>query len=90
MRKMHTVSWNFIFSSKDKGGLNLSNIKTKNLAILSKWWWKFHAEKHKNWMQFVLNKYSHEFIYNSEESPKNMSLMFKKIWKCRKEDSVGH
>lgn len=61
MRKMHTVRWNYICSSKDRGGLRLSRIKYRNIVLLSKWWWKFHADKDKNWMQFIFNKYGREF-----------------------------
>lgn len=46
-RKMHTVNWNLICSSKDKGGLSLSRIELKNQVLLSKWWWKFHSNKDK-------------------------------------------
>lgn len=44
-KKMHTISWEIIFSGKDNGGLNLTKVEQKNLLLLSKWWWKFHNDK---------------------------------------------
>lgn len=88
VRKLHTVSWNLIFSSKEKGGLNLSKIESRILVLLSKWWWKFNAEKTRiGYNSFW--KYGHNFIYNAEESPKNMSLMFKEILNCRNEYALS-
>lgn len=89
VKKLHSISWNIICSGKNKGGLNLAKMETKNLVLLSKWWWKFHAEKDKRWMQFILNKYGQNLLYNEEERPKNMSKMFRDIWKCRKEGGTS-
>lgn len=45
----------------------------------------FMLRKKREWMQFLLNKYGRDFLYNEERQHKNMSLMFKDIWKCREE-----
>lgn len=83
--RIHTVAWNKVCTDKANGGLSITKIGVRNEVLLSKWWWKFHAEKQRKWMQFLLNKYGRDFIYNVERQPKNMSIMFKDIWKCREE-----
>lgn len=46
-RKLHLVNWKDICKPKHKGGLGLDNIYSKNLALLSKWWWKWNTERGK-------------------------------------------
>lgn len=79
VRKLHVVSWNQVCSSKEQGGLSLSKVGNRNVVLLSKWWWRFHKEQDKTWMQFILNKYGRDFIYKVKEDPQHMSLMFKEI-----------
>lgn len=38
----------------------------------------------------MISKYGKDFLKQSEESPKNMSLMFKDIWSCRKHPQVQY
>lgn len=89
MRRMHTVRWDFICSSKEKGGLSLTKIESRNAVLLAKWWWKFQSDKDKQCLQFIFNKYGNDFIYQPEDKPKNMSLMFKDIWQCRENSSAS-
>lgn len=81
-RRMHSINWDIICSGKNVGGLNLTKLELRNIALLVKWWWKFMTERDRKWMRFICNKYGEDFIYNQNVPPKNMSLMFKDIWRC--------
>ncbi|XP_071695278.1 uncharacterized protein [Rutidosis leptorrhynchoides] len=35
------------------GGLNIGSLKAKNLALLAKWWWRFHVEKDALWVKII-------------------------------------
>lgn len=35
------------------GGLGIGNIHAANMAILSKWWWRFHNENNALWKQII-------------------------------------
>ncbi|GJT38333.1 hypothetical protein Tco_0938198 [Tanacetum coccineum] len=35
------------------GGLGIGTLKSSNLAMLSKWWWRFHTENHAFWCKII-------------------------------------
>lgn len=57
-RKIHLVNWREICKPKHKGGLGLDNLSSRNLALLSKWWWKWAADRKKLWWKVIQQKYS--------------------------------
>ncbi|XP_058198468.1 uncharacterized protein LOC131313991 [Rhododendron vialii] len=42
---MHLVKWDLISRSKEDGGLGVKKMMQQNLALLAKWWWRFHEDK---------------------------------------------
>lgn len=38
---------------KDKGSLGITPLKFLNMAMLSKWWWRFKNEKHTLWWNVI-------------------------------------
>nr|GEW39669.1 RNA-directed DNA polymerase, eukaryota, reverse transcriptase zinc-binding domain protein [Tanacetum cinerariifolium] len=42
--KISWVKWDGIISSLGAWGLNIGSLRAKNLALLSKWWWRFRKE----------------------------------------------
>ena len=44
-RKYHLVHWGIINKNKEYGGLGLKDIRTMNLSLLCKWWWKIESEE---------------------------------------------
>lgn len=45
----HLVKWEVLLNSKELGGLGLGRIKERNLALLSKWFWRFSLEQRSLW-----------------------------------------
>lgn len=39
-KKYHLVKWEIVFKNKNKGGLDIKNIRKMNMNLLCKWWWK--------------------------------------------------
>lgn len=63
-------------------------LRSRNLALLSKWWWKFHRDKGKQWMTFLSKKYGDDFIYGKIFENLKMSPMMKDIWKYLSENDT--
>nr|GEU34211.1 RNA-directed DNA polymerase, eukaryota, reverse transcriptase zinc-binding domain protein [Tanacetum cinerariifolium] len=43
-KKLAWVAWKQVCSSKDCGGLGMGSLLASNLAMLTKWWWRFKSE----------------------------------------------
>lgn len=43
-RKINWLSWEVVTRPKEKGGLGIMPLKVVNLAMLSKWWWRFEMK----------------------------------------------
>ena len=55
-KKYHLVKWVNITKPKDKGGLGIKDLRTMNISLLCKWWWK--AENGTGiWQEIVSKKY---------------------------------
>ncbi|KAF5807675.1 putative RNA-directed DNA polymerase [Helianthus annuus] len=70
--KIHWVAWNHVAISKERGGLGLSKLKHINVALLSKWGWRFKVDKDKLWVKVV--EAIHCTRTNWEMFPVNKSL----------------
>lgn len=66
-RKMHLIQCDKMSSSKNTGGLSIMRLRAINLAMLAKWWWKFHTDKDKKWMRFLYSKYGGDFLYGKHD-----------------------
>ena len=47
------TSWNLVCADKRKGGLGVGSLKAMNLAMLTKWWWRFKTEKDGLWKKVI-------------------------------------
>lgn len=56
-RKFHSIKWEIICKSKDKGGLGLDDLHIKNISLLAKWSWKFYKYKSYLWHKVATGKY---------------------------------
>ncbi|GKA47535.1 TRAF-type zinc finger domain-containing protein 1-like protein [Tanacetum coccineum] len=52
-RGMSWFNWKTVLSPFNKGGLGIGSIRAKNLALLGKWWWRFHVEKDALWNKAI-------------------------------------
>ncbi|OVA10612.1 hypothetical protein BVC80_807g9 [Macleaya cordata] len=53
----HLISWEIICAPLASGGLGIRNIWTMNLALLSKWSWRFCTEKDHLWFIIIQEKF---------------------------------
>ncbi|KAM0029767.1 putative RNA-directed DNA polymerase [Helianthus debilis subsp. tardiflorus] len=51
--KMKWVAWRNMMTPKDLGGMGFGSLRVANLAMLSKWWWRFKVEKDSLWRKVV-------------------------------------
>nr|GEX65010.1 reverse transcriptase domain, reverse transcriptase zinc-binding domain protein [Tanacetum cinerariifolium] len=51
--KMAWVSWKKICFVSNCEVLGIGSLQAKNLAMLSKWWWRFHNENNALWKQII-------------------------------------
>lgn len=56
-RKLHLISWSKICKPKKLGGLGLSTISHRNLALLGKWYYKWECDRNKSWNKWIRSKY---------------------------------
>ena len=60
VQKLHLVRWNLVCLEKRKGGLGVRNLTLMNIALLSKWNWRFANERGAFWKQVISHKYGEE------------------------------
>ncbi|KAJ0488248.1 putative reverse transcriptase zinc-binding domain-containing protein [Helianthus annuus] len=53
VKKLHWVAWDRVSLPKKYGGLGLSKLKNTNIALLSKWGWRFLVDKNRLWSQTI-------------------------------------
>jgi len=56
-KKLHLIGWQKITKAKEEGGLGIQAAKPKNIALLAKLNWRFHAENSSLWVRVLTNKY---------------------------------
>ncbi|XP_071740386.1 uncharacterized protein [Rutidosis leptorrhynchoides] len=55
--KMSWVKWDTILLPHEEGGLNIMSLKSKKLALLCKWWWRFKTETNTLWITVIRSIY---------------------------------
>ncbi len=65
------VRWEIVCRSKDDGGLGVLNLDSMNLALLTKWWWKFFSDRRNIWANQI------EGAYYSRRKPLKEGASFK-------------
>ncbi|KAI3728414.1 hypothetical protein L6452_17050 [Arctium lappa] len=56
-RKFCWVAWDKVLNSKENGGLVIGSLKSLNLAMLGKWWWRYRTDTDAMWRGIVNNFY---------------------------------
>ncbi|KAF5810041.1 putative RNA-directed DNA polymerase [Helianthus annuus] len=51
--KMNWVAWDKTIAPIEFGGLGFGSLRDANLAMLSKWWWRFKTEKAALWRKVI-------------------------------------
>ncbi|XP_071727970.1 uncharacterized protein [Rutidosis leptorrhynchoides] len=55
--KIPWVNWVTTCLPYGRGGLNIGSFKSKNLALLAKWWWRFKTETNCLWSKIIRSIY---------------------------------
>ncbi|PNX85822.1 ribonuclease H, partial [Trifolium pratense] len=58
-KKLCWVKWDQICLPKEKGGLGVKNLELFNLALLSKWRWRFFNHDNALWTELLRHRYGH-------------------------------
>lgn len=69
-RKINWVSWEKVTSPKEHGGLGIGSIRSLNIALLIKWWWRLNKEPKSLWARVISG------IHNLRNKP--MAYLHKK------------
>ncbi|XP_071718269.1 uncharacterized protein [Rutidosis leptorrhynchoides] len=51
--KISWVKWEDVIKPYGAGGLSIVSLKSKNLALLEKWWWRFKTETNALWVKVI-------------------------------------
>lgn len=78
-KKMHLVNWEVACHPKEERGLRVGRLKDRNVALLSKWIWRFSYEAGSLWHSIISSKYgSHSNGWDVNLTPKSsMSLLWR-------------
>ncbi|KAJ0846683.1 hypothetical protein HanRHA438_Chr15g0727721 [Helianthus annuus] len=52
-KKTSYLAWERVTTPKKNGGLGPCPLETSNLALLSKWWWRYKCEDNAFWKQLI-------------------------------------
>ncbi|GKD94789.1 hypothetical protein Tco_1374626 [Tanacetum coccineum] len=66
-RKIHWVAWEKVLSNKKVGGLGIRSLEATKLALLSKWWWRFHIEGESLWENVIKEEIKDSRVNNIVE-----------------------
>lgn len=58
--KLRLTNWNIVTTSKLKGGLGVTNLEYRNLAMLGKTWWRILENNDMPWIRLLKEKYGQD------------------------------
>ncbi|XP_022020338.1 uncharacterized protein LOC110920433 [Helianthus annuus] len=76
-KKFRWVRWESMLRSKKSGGLGVGRLSDFNLALLTKWWWRFRMNPNQLWARVIGS--IHNFNYADQIIP--VSKSFPGVWK---------
>ncbi|PWA59872.1 reverse transcriptase domain, Reverse transcriptase zinc-binding domain protein [Artemisia annua] len=53
--KMAWIAWSKVCSPCCNGGLGIGSLQASNLAMLTKWWWRFHTDHQSLWRHIIVS-----------------------------------
>nr|GEV35036.1 RNA-directed DNA polymerase, eukaryota, reverse transcriptase zinc-binding domain protein [Tanacetum cinerariifolium] len=53
--KLSWIAWKKVCSSKSFGGLGIGSLYASNIAMVTKWWWRFHKEPSSLWRRIIVS-----------------------------------
>lgn len=76
--KIHLVNWDLVCTPKKLGGLGVLDLKTLNMALLSKWFWQWASKEDKLWKSIfqVLYTWQGDTIIHSHFFKNHLKMVF--------------
>jgi len=78
-RKIAWAAWNKVCEHRDYGGLGIIDLRTFNLALLSKWIWRWGLAKGGLWKEILDSKYGGWRNLRAEGKPCRGSLWWRDL-----------
>ncbi|XP_071729224.1 uncharacterized protein [Rutidosis leptorrhynchoides] len=66
--KLSWVKWELVLIPYGVGELNIGSLKSKNCALVGKWWWRFHNESDSLWVKIIKSIYGRDEGLGHESS----------------------
>ncbi|PWA76188.1 hypothetical protein CTI12_AA236170 [Artemisia annua] len=80
-KKICRVAWSKVSNPIVAGGLGVTPLKFKNIALLSKWIWKLHIPKSEVWKRLVMLRYGSKSDWAPINSSYLVSSKISRTWK---------
>ncbi|KAJ9557516.1 hypothetical protein OSB04_012130 [Centaurea solstitialis] len=77
--KIKWVAWDKVINGREKGGLGIGSLKALNVALLSKWWWRFRSEDGLLWRKVIEALYRNNGALGKDNSTHGSSGVWGKI-----------
>lgn len=88
-KKMHLTSWKDVTLNKRHGGLGITNLEHRNIAMLGKVWWRILENKNTAlWMKLLKDKYGEDVTSWTLGNVRNNSSTLIKNLRHLKEHSI--
>ncbi|XP_057957183.1 uncharacterized protein LOC131150472 [Malania oleifera] len=82
-RRKPLVAWQDICLPKDEGGLGVVDLKSWNMALLTRALWNIHAKKDSLWAKWIHHNYLSNCSISEVTAKKEDSNLFKKLLEIR-------
>ena len=86
------VAWHKVCRDKKEGGLGIKNLESFNIALLSKWKWRFLVDESANWRDILSYRYGDLTAFISKEPRRNLksdSLWWRDLFDIGEEEFGG-
>ncbi|KAJ0469870.1 putative RNA-directed DNA polymerase [Helianthus annuus] len=84
-KKFRWVRWESMMRSKKSGGLGIGRLKDFNLAMLTKWWWRFKAYPCQLWCKVIASTHNFSAVNQIIPVSKSMPGVWKDIGRMEPE-----
>ncbi|KAJ0533359.1 putative RNA-directed DNA polymerase [Helianthus annuus] len=83
--KMKWVAWKNMMTPKDLRGMGLGSLRVMNLAMLSKWWWRFKIEKDSLWRKVIWEIHKNARVWNFIPLKSSITSPWKQIFNIKED-----
>lgn len=78
--KLRLTNQSTLLLNKQSGGLGITNLTNRNLAMLGKIWWRIKENKNNNWLRLLKSKYGQNTnMWTTAQNRNNKSLLMRNL-----------